>query len=69
MSRRDPPSDTPLPPPGLPGGRCWCGGYYLDTVGGREAHDTVFGHEPQPKGAARDPTSEPGHDDDDEPKE
>ena len=40
-------SATPLPPAGLPTHTCGCGATYLDTDGGLDAHEIVFGHRPR----------------------
>jgi hypothetical protein len=36
------------PAEGTPLLACRCGGRYLDDREGRQAHDTVFGHNPRP---------------------
>lgn len=52
MSKQDGTAQTtPMPPQGLTTLTCRCGARYLDTVGGREAHVTVFGHEPRKESA------------------
>lgn len=39
--------DLPMPPTGLATRRCvTCTAHYLDTPIGRDAHKTVFGHQP-----------------------
>ena len=58
-------SATPLPPAGLSTHTCGCGAVYLDTDGGLDAHDIVFGHRPYGAGPPTDPagrgTSPTGH--------
>lgn len=39
-------SSTPRPPDGIPTRDCWCGGKYLDSQGGLDSHEIVFGHRP-----------------------
>lgn len=51
------------PPPDVPIATCWCGGAWMDTDLGADAHEVVMGHRPARKGG-RDPTSEHGQNDD-----
>lgn len=48
------------PPENVPMGTCWCGGAYMDTDIGADAHEVVMGHRPA---KARDPTTEHGQND------
>lgn len=73
MTRRPPPltplqrkyadkSTWPAPPPGIPGGKCSCGGAYMDNEAGWDAHEIVMGHRPRAPDQP-DPQDDPPPDD------
>jgi hypothetical protein len=45
---RDFAQTTPLPSPDIGVQRCHCGAFFLPYDDGRDAHETVFGHQPSP---------------------
>jgi len=49
LQRKYQDAGSALPPAGLPVADCTCGAHYLDTDGGRDAHEIVFGHRPRPQ--------------------